>query len=416
MAAHRFRFTKAKLEGLPVPSAGRANYYDDDIKRLVMRVTPSGTKTFYIIKRTASSVAWLKLGTFPEMTVEIARAQAQAKLAEFAAGKDPVKARRQEKMKQTLGQAYEQWRRLYAGPKRLKSADETHRIWERCLGTLPDEPPKKHGRKRTKHPAGVDWSQRRLDEIEKTDVRRLHASLGETTPILANRVLEILSTIYNRAREWGYAGDNPAEGIEPFAETKRDRFLKHDELPRFFKALEEDTSQDFKHFVLLALLTGARRSNVLAMRWQDIDFATSLWRIPDTKNGEPLQVPLIPEALQILDARGRREAGYVFPAASASGHMTAPKKRWKALCKRAKLENLTMHDLRRSLGSWQAITGASLAIIGKTLGHKTPNATMIYARLSVDPVRQSMSTAAAAMLTAGGLKTPGLVKPIDKAA
>lgn len=413
MAENRFRFTKTGLTNLPLPEAGRATYYDEEVKRLALRVTPSGTKTFYVVKRTESSVAWLKLGTFPDMTVEIARTQAQAKLAEFAAGGNPAEAKRQEKKKQTLGQAYEQWKKLYAAPKQIKSTAETQQIWERCLGTLPDEPAKKHGRKREKHPAGVDWSNRKLDQIENTDVRRLHAGIGEKTPVLANRVLEILSTIYNRAREWGYPGENPTEGIKPFKETKRDRFIKHEELPRFFKALEDDTSQDFKHFILLALLTGARRSNVLSMQWQDVDFATQLWRIPDTKNGEPLQVPLVAEAIQILDTRGKKDAGYVFPAESATGHLTPPKKRWQALCKRAKVENLTIHDLRRSLGSWQAITGASLAVIGKSLGHKSPDATMIYARLSVDPVRQSMNTATSAMLTAGGLKTPAPVKSIE---
>ena len=86
---------------------------------------------------------------------------------------------------------------------------------------------------------------------------------------MANRVLELLSSIYNRAIEWGYRSANPTGGIKPFKETKRDRFIQGSELPRFFIALAEDTSDDFKHFVLLSLLTGARRNNVLAMRWQD---------------------------------------------------------------------------------------------------------------------------------------------------
>jgi integrase len=75
---------------------------------------------------------------------------------------------------------------------------------------------------------------------------------------------------------------------------------------------------------------------------------------------------------------------------------------------------LRIHDLRRSLGSWQAITGASLPIIGKSLGHKSPDATMIYARLSLDPVRQSVNTATAAMMEAGGMKTPAQVVPLRR--
>lgn len=410
---NRFEFSKTKLAELATPATGRATHYDAITPKLAIRITPAGTKTFYVVKRTDIGMAWVKLGIFPEMTVVQARNAAEKTLGEFAVGNNPAKIKREEKRKQTLGQAYDQWKMLYAEPNQIKSLADLHRVWERCLGSLPNLPAKKHGRKREKHPAGVDWTNRKLDQIGNIDLRKLHAEIGKATPIQANRVIELLSSIYNRAREWGYPGDNPTDGIQPFKETKRDRFIRHDELPGFFKALEGDSSQDFKHFVLLALLTGARRMNVLSMRWQDIDFAAKLWRIPDTKNGEPLQIPLVSEAAQILYTRGKQGAGFVFPADSASGHMTPPKKRWQALCKRAKVENLTIHDLRRSLGSWQAITGASLTVIGKSLGHKTADATMIYARLSVDPVRQSMNAATSAMLTAGGLKVPAPLASIE---
>ena len=70
-----------------------------------------------------------------------------------------------------------------------------------------------------------------------------------------------------------------------------------------------------------------------------------------------------------------------------------------------KTENgVTLHDLRRTLGSWQARTDASLAVIGKSLNHKSLQATAIYARLDLDPVRQSVNTATSAMLEAAGLK------------
>ncbi len=123
------------------------------------------------------------------------------------------------------------------------------------------------------------------------------------------------------------------------------------------------------------------------MRWEQVSFERATWRIPDTKNGDPLTVPLVPEAVEILNARGPQATGWVFPAESKVGHMTPPKKRWRALLQRAEIDDLRVHDLRRSLGSWQAITGASLTIIGKSLGHKSVEATKIYAHLDVDPVR-----------------------------
>ncbi len=410
----RFKFLKSKIEALPVPDSGRNTYYDEQIKRLAIRVTAASSKTFYLVKRTATSVAWLKLGTFPDMTVEQARNAATKKLGEYAAGNDPAKVKREEKQKLTLGQAFDQYMKLYAGPRGIKTANDLRALWERCLGPMPDLPAKKHGRKRVKHPGGVDWSARKLDQIENKDVRALHASIAATTPVLANRVIELVSSIYNRAREWGYAGSNPATDITPFKETKRDRFIRHDELPRFFKALESDTSADFKHFVLLSLLTGVRRGNVLAARWGEINLAMNLWRVPDTKNGDPLNVPLVPEAVEIFKERKPQPQGFIFASEAASGYMSPPKERWKKLLVRAELADFTIHDLRRSLGSWQAIGGASLAVIGKSLGHKSADATMIYARLSIDPVRQSVTSATSAMLTAAGVKKSAEIAPIKR--
>lgn len=123
-------------------------------------------------------------------------------------------------------------------------------------------------------------------------------------------------------------------------------------------------------------------------------------------------VALVPEAVEVLRERNPQEAGYVFAAPSATGHLTPPKKRWRALLARAGVADLRVHDLRRSLGSWQAISGASLAIIGKSLGHKSADATMIYARLSLDPVRASLNTATSAMLEAAGVKKAAVAVPL----
>ena len=163
-----------------------------------------------------------------------------------------------------------------------------------------------------------------------------------------------------------------------------------------------------QHFFLLLLLTGARRSNVQAMRWDEIDFTTALWRIAgaDAKAGVPIVVPLTVAAVGVL--RARHEANgtspWVFPSRGKEGHIVEPKSAWKRIVTRAKLVDVRPHDLRRSLGSWMAITGAGLPVVGKMLGHSQPVTTAIYARLSVDPVRAAAEAATSAMLAAGGVK------------
>ena len=92
-----------------------------------------------------------------------------------------------------------------------------------------------------------------------------------------------------------------------------------------------------------------------------------------------------------------------FSGAGISGHLVETKKPWKRILDKAGLKNLRIHDLRRSLGSWQAATGANLSIIGKTLAHKNVSTTAIYARLNIDPIRESMNKATDAMLNAAGV-------------
>jgi integrase len=133
------------------------------------------------------------------------------------------------------------------------------------------------------------------------------------------------------------------------------------------------------------------------MKWSQIDFYTKIWRIPESKNGETLNIPITDKVIEILKLRkqdnmvlGFENSEYVFPGNGATGHLVEPKKAWKNILNRAGIKDLRLHDLRRTFGSWQAITGTSMQIIGKSLGHKSSSATEIYARLSMDPVRESV--------------------------
>ncbi|MCG2685361.1 MAG: site-specific integrase, partial [Planctomycetales bacterium] len=212
---------------------------------------------------------------------------------------------------------------------------------------------------------------------------------------------------YNRAKDsLGYEGDNPALGIKRFSEEKRDRFLHADELRAFFVSLQAEPNAMLQHFFLLCLLTGARRGNIQAMRWDEIDFNTALWRIAgeDAKAGIPIVIPLTTAALDVLHARQEANgtSPWVFPSRGKHGHIVEPKAAWKRIIERAGLVDVRPHDLRRSLGSWMAITGAGLPVVGKMLGHTQASTTQIYARLSIDPVRQAAEKATTAMLAAGG--------------
>jgi integrase len=128
----------------------------------------------------------------------------------------------------------------------------------------------------------------KLSATTRAQVASVHSHIGAEHPRTANKVLALVSSVFGRAAEWGlWDKSNPAKGIKKFKERSRDRFLQSDELPRFFEAVAKEPNAAIRDYVLLSLLTGARRSNVLAMRWEAISFSRGEWRIPETKNGTP---------------------------------------------------------------------------------------------------------------------------------
>lgn len=398
-------FTKDALQGIPTPVAGKREVYrDTKTTGLQIRVTDTGVKTFSVYRRIkGGSPERITLGRWPTMTIEQARKQAARINAEIEEGANPAEVKRVVRGEMTFAELFKEFGERHGMAKKS---------WRTDLCNFKNHLAPIHTKK--------------LSAVTKADVSRLLSDLdkdGKSGATL-NNIRALISSVYGRAIEWGYADHNPVSGVRTRIKVKRDRFLQADELPRFFKSLAEEPNETFRDFILLSLLTGARRANLLAMRWQDVNLAEHVWRIQETKNGTPQNVTLSPEAVSILQARKKtaeKLAVFVFPGSGASGHIEEPKKAVIRVMERAGIpygrgvENgVTLHDLRRTLGSWQAKTGASLAIIGKSLNHKSQQATAIYARLDLDPVRQSVNTATAAMMEAGGLRQSAEVLPIKK--
>ena len=144
------------------------------------------------------------------------------------------------------------------------------------------------------------WDKKKISSVKRSDIEALHAKVGkEYGTYASNRMLSLLGVMFNKAIDWGWKDINPAQGVKKFKEISRERFLAGDELPRFFKALEEENNRTLADFFMLGILTGARKGNLLSMRWQGINFEQATWKIPETKNGSSHLVPLSPEAMYI---------------------------------------------------------------------------------------------------------------------
>lgn len=392
---NKIKFTKENLDALPSPDSGKRDiYHDTKTSGLQLRVT--GVKTFFVNRRIkGGDPERITLGRYPEMTIEQARRKTMEILHDIAEGKNPAEVKRGKKAELTFADLFTEYLERHSKPnKRTWREDESKykTYLERPLG------------------------RKKLSAIDRRDIALIHSSITKAGhDITANRVLALLSSAFGWAISAGLWELNPAIGIKRNKEKSRDRFIQGDELPRFFQAVAKEENETIRDYILMSLLTGARRSNVLAMRWQDISFNRHEWRIEETKNGTPQTVALSPEAIEILQNRKpSNDAVFVFPGSGKAGHLMEPKKGWKRILERAGIDNLRIHDLRRTLGSWQAKTGASLAIIGKSLNHKNQNTTAIYARLDLDPVRDSVNKATSAMMMAAGLKDNAEVVKLAK--
>lgn len=380
--ANKHNFTKSFIESLPKAEKGKRSYYKDNkVSSLEIMVTDKGSKSFKVTKKKDGRIIRVTLGKYPDLSIENARKKAHEVSAQIAAGINPNEEKSKLNQEITFGNLFKEFIERYA-----KSQKKTWKDDERDINRLCSH-----------------WFKRKISTITNQDIRLFHEKLGADAPYMANRMLARIKVMYNKAIEWGYGGNNPADKIKKFKEESRDRFIQPDELPRFFKSLEQEENTIARDYIYLSLYTGARQSDVLSMRWDQIDFSSEKWRIPKTKNGDPQTIPLMKEALEIVKNRKKEnkkldlsdlQKQWVLPSfKSEVGHLTEPKKAWSRILERAKIENLRLHDIRRTLGSYQAISGASNNIVGKTLGHKSQAATAIYARLNLDPVKKSMEDA-----------------------
>lgn len=386
MSKQSHNFTKSYLDNLkPAEKGKRYVVYDTTRPELSIRVTDTGNKSFLIQKRLNNKIIKITLGKYPVLSISQARTQALKELHKLTTGVNPNEEKKKINQELSLGDLFNEYMERYS------------RVFKKSWKYDEREIPKFLSH----------WFKKKIPDISRQDIQRMHEKIRDTNGLYqANRILERLKSMYNKAIEWGYEGANPANRIKKFKEVKRDRFLQPEELRRFFEAIEEHHSQQVKDFIHIALLTGARKTNILEMKWSEIDFRNKTWRIPETKNGEPHIANLPPQAIKILERlKGERVNEFIFPSAnSRSGHLEDPKRAFKSICKKAEVEDLRIHDLRRTFCSYQAIQGTSMLIIGKSAGHKDMKSTEVYSRLSQDPIRESVYKATATIWDLGNGK------------
>jgi integrase len=385
------RLTTRSLESLPSKDK-RYNVFDGDVRHLGIVVHPSGARTWFHLLKVQGFPKRTTIGAFPDISLETARAKAQE-----------------------LNAALARWKMDgHTGPSPIDKKPDEPTFGELLAGYI-----ERHLKQNSRKPERAvyraewmrdsylsAWKNRKVGSIQSKTVKDLHAEIGARlnrngSPChhQANRVVQLVRASFFWAKQSEmWVGENPASKIKLFREPKRRRFLNSEEQVRLGRALRTEPNEDVIDFVYLSLFTGARKSDVLSMEWDDVlPFKDNQWRVPDTtKSGVPYVVPLTVEAIAILKSREERRTEnekWVFPGCGKSGHAVDFKARWKELLKRAGIDDLRQHDLRRTLGSEQAQQGSSLPTIGQSLGQESIEATKIYSILELKNVRKSVTSA-----------------------
>jgi len=367
----RAKLTKRLLDALRTPDSGELKVWDTELRGFLVRLRTGGSRKFIVEWMRDRRTRRVTLGDYGPLTVDQARDLARQILAQVAKGEDPAAERASERTAPTMADLAERYLEQHAALKKKPSSIETD---ERLL-------------KNYVIPA---LGRRKVAEVGLKHMADLHHAM-RGTPVQANRTLALLSKMFNLAERWGLRpqGANPCRGIDRFRETRRERFLSGAEIARLGAVLEEEAPNE--PFVVLAirllLLTGARRNEVLTLRWSEVDFERGALRLTDSKTGAKA-IPLGPTALAILAATPRLEGNpYVIPGRRAGGRLVGLFRPWVRIRERADLGDLRLHDLRHSFASIGAAAGLGLPILGSILGHKSHATTARYAHLGDDPRR-----------------------------
>jgi len=379
VARVRTRITKRLLDSTPTP-AKDVIIWDDALKGFFVKVTPQGKRVFGVYYRLPDGTQRRPMiGAYsPQMDVERARKRAAEMLVETNAGGDPSGARQQARLAISVADLCDRYMSEYAARRKRPSSLRTDEMIIR----------------RNIKPAFGDRS---AENITRADIANLHSKLGDA-PIMANRTLALLSHIFNMAETWGLRPErsNPVLRIPRYPEVKRERFLSIEELQRLTGVLRAEeaagsTPTRTLDAIWLLLLTGCRLSEILTLRWDEVDQTAGIIRKAMSKTGK-MAVALNKPARARVDAiheRAPRDPQWVIPGDKLGNPLVNLEKPWRRIRGIAGLDDVRIHDLRHTYASLGVSAGISLPLIGALLNHKQPGTTARYAHAAPDPVRQA---------------------------
>ena len=366
--------------------------WDSELKGFGVRVLASGRKTYLVQYRAEGRTRRMKIGVHGAVTADEARKQARALLSDVSFGGNPSEEKRMFRNAPLVSEVCDRFLEEHV---KVHLKPNTQRQYEIVL------------EKSIKPALGVY----KIESVTRSDVAKFMHGLRDT-PIQANRAFAALSKMMNLCEQWGLRpdGSNPCRHVKKYRENKRDRYLNGKEIERLGNVLRqcEEEGTETPHVVAafqLLLLTGARLGEIQTLKWDYV--REGCFMLPDSKTGAK-KVYFGPEVKELLDALPRKPGNPYVIAGQVDGQpMNDLQKPWRRIRKRAKLEDVRIHDLRHTFASIMVEAGHSLPMIGKLLGHSQPQTTARYAHLadaSMHSVAETMSGVVSGLFSGKGAK------------
>lgn len=402
------KFTAKYIRGLSCPEHMKQYYAVvlPDV-HLYVSIGRSGNKNFIFRCKHEGNWRTLDLNckfddSLSDAQVRTAMMEAQSKAAELTAtrnrGDDVFNLVRKKTKSPTLQELFDHYKEhhLEKRGKRVKDNEDNFRRWF----------------------AKKNLAKKKAEDFSHEEAARLHKQM-ERTAGSANRAMQLGRAMFYFGIKTRFLSrtDNPFAGVSLYPENERDRVLSDEEAGKLLGYLESipaehSRARTLRDFILLSLSTGARKSNVLSMRWDELDLDARTWSIPveKTKTRRAQLIPLGPIEIGVLTEReqllGESEevdddCPWVFPGKGAFGHIVDPGNAWESLREQLGMSDLRIHDLRRSLASTMANTGADVSVVRAALNHTDMRTTLkAYIRTSQQVQLQARQKAQEAWLAA----------------
>lgn len=397
----KIKISKSTVDRLVFAERGKqVDYFDTELKGFGCRISASA-KTYFVLKRVNGKLTRVTVGRHGVITAEQARKDAIDILSDLGKGVDVnrEKARAREKGI-TVAKVLERYfiARQELKPRTVTTYQDLFRLYL------------------------SDWMNRPIEEITREAVAERHLKVAKQAgKAAANNVMRTFRAIYNFANELldDSLPVNPVKRLSNtrqwFTIERRQTLVEESDLSKWFEAVNTLDNPTIRDYLLLLLFTGARRTEMATLPWEDVDMANKTFVLTKTKNGKPLPLPMSDYIYQLFESRlASRENEFVFPGRGGKGSLVEPRKQMEKVTEQTGI-TFTVHDMRRTYTS--TIDG----IVGyyelkRLLNHsaKADDVTAGYVVKNIEKLRPLMQKVTDHILSLVQPKEPGKILPLSR--